>query len=151
MTWTRKDLLHIEGLTASEIKRILDTAKPMKDIMHRTVKKLPTFRGKSVINLFFESSTRTRSSFETAAKILGADTSSLAVAQSSVNKGETLLDTVRTLQAMNPDIVVIRHASFLEQHILSLKKFALELSMVEMVSTSILPKLSWTSTPCKNT
>lgn len=111
MTWTRKDLLHIEGLTASEIKRILDTAKPMKDIMHRTVKKLPTFRGKSVINLFFESSTRTRSSFETAAKILGADTSSLAVAQSSVNKGETLLDTVRTLQAMNPDIVVIRHAS----------------------------------------
>lgn len=111
MGWSRKDLLHIEDLHAKEIQLILNTAKPMKEIMSRAVKKLPTFRGKSVYNLFFESSTRTRTSFETAAKILGADTSSLAVAQSSLNKGETLLDTVRTLQAMKPDLVVIRHSS----------------------------------------
>ncbi|WP_018212683.1 aspartate carbamoyltransferase catalytic subunit [Desulfitobacterium hafniense] len=111
MGWSRKDLLHIEDLSAKEIQLILKTAKPMKEIMSRAVKKLPTFRGKSVYNLFFESSTRTRTSFETAAKILGADTSSLAVAQSSLNKGETLLDTVRTLQAMKPDLVVIRHSS----------------------------------------
>lgn len=111
MKWNRKDVLHIENLTREEIELIIQTAKPMKEILFRPIKKLPTFRGKSVINLFYESSTRTRSSFETAAKVLGADTSSLAVAQSSVNKGETLYDTARTLQAMNPDLVVIRHAS----------------------------------------
>lgn len=111
MQWHRKDLLHIESLSREEIELIIRTAKPMKDILFRPIKKLPTFRGKSVATLFYESSTRTRTSFETAAKVLGADTSSLAVAQSSVNKGETLFDTSRTLQAMNPDIVVIRHAS----------------------------------------
>lgn len=111
MKWNRKDLLHIESLTREEIELIIQTAKPMKDILFRPIKKLPTFRGKSVVNLFYESSTRTRTSFETAAKVLGADTTSLAVAQSSVTKGETLYDTARTLQAMNPDIVVIRHAS----------------------------------------
>lgn len=119
MGWKRKDILHMEDLKVKEIQLILNTAKPMKEIMSRAVKKLPTFRGKSVYNLFFESSTRTRTSFETAAKILGADTSSLAVAQSSLNKGETLLDTVRTLQAMNPDIVVIRHSSSGAAHFLA--------------------------------
>lgn len=109
--WTRKDLLDLENLNREEIEIILNTAKPMKEILLRPVKKLPTFRGKSVFNLFFESSTRTRTSFETAAKVLGADTASLAIAQSSVNKGESLLDTARTLQAMQPDLVVIRHAS----------------------------------------
>jgi aspartate carbamoyltransferase catalytic subunit len=111
MRWTRKDILHLEELSKQEIETVLNTAKPMKEILMRSVKKLPTFRGKSVFNLFFEPSTRTRTSFETAAKILGADTASLAVAQSSVSKGETLLDTARTLQAMQPDIVVIRHSS----------------------------------------
>lgn len=111
MRWTRKDILHLEELSQQEIETVLNTAKPMKEILMRSVKKLPTFRGKSVFNLFFEASTRTRTSFETAAKVLGADTASLAVAQSSVNKGETLLDTARTLQAMQPDIVVIRHSS----------------------------------------
>lgn len=111
MKWNRKDVLHLENLNSEEIELILQTAKPMKEILLRPIKKLPTFRGKSVMNLFYEASTRTRTSFETAAKVLGADTASLAVAQSSVNKGETLYDTARTLQAMQPDIVVIRHAS----------------------------------------
>lgn len=119
MGWTRKDILHIEDLNLTEIQTILNTTKPMKEILSRAVKKLPTFRGKSVYTLFFESSTRTRTSFETAAKILGADTASLAVAQSSVNKGESLLDTARTLQAMKPDIVVIRHASSGAAHFLA--------------------------------
>lgn len=111
MKWNRKDVLQLEDLSGEEIELILHTAKPMKEILFRPIKKLPTFRGKSVINLFYENSTRTKTSFETAAKVLGADTSSLAVAQSSVNKGESLYDTARTLQAMQPDIVVIRHAS----------------------------------------
>ncbi|WP_434511538.1 aspartate carbamoyltransferase catalytic subunit [Desulfitobacterium sp. AusDCA] len=111
MKWNRKDVLQLEDLSREEIELILHTAKPMKEILFRPIKKLPTFRGKSVINLFYENSTRTKTSFETAAKVLGADTSSLAVAQSSVNKGESLYDTARTLQAMQPDIVVIRHAS----------------------------------------
>ncbi|AGA70182.1 aspartate carbamoyltransferase [Desulfitobacterium dichloroeliminans LMG P-21439] len=119
MGWTRKDILHMEDLKPSEIQIIINTAKPMKEILSRAVKKLPTFRGRSVYNLFFESSTRTRTSFETAAKILGADTTSLAVAQSSVNKGESLLDTVRTLQAMKPDLVVIRHSSSGAAHFLA--------------------------------
>jgi len=119
MAWSRKDILHIEDLDLQEIQLILNTAKPMKEILFRAVKKLPTCRGKSVYNLFFESSTRTRTSFETAAKILGADTTSLAVAQSSLNKGESLLDTVRTLQAMKPDVVVIRHASSGAAHFLA--------------------------------
>lgn len=122
MKWTRKDILNLETLSREEIETVLSTAKPMKEILLRPVKKLPTFRGKSVFTLFFESSTRTRTSFETAAKVLGADTASLAVAQSSVKKGETLLDTARTLQAMQPDLVVIRHSSsgaaeFLAEHL----------------------------------
>lgn len=119
MKWTRKDILHLEGLEQKEIEFILNTAKPMKEILLRPIKKLPTLRGKAVFNLFFEASTRTRTSFETAAKILGADTASLAVAQSSVSKGETLLDTARTLEAMQPDVVVIRHASSGAAHFLA--------------------------------
>jgi aspartate carbamoyltransferase catalytic subunit len=119
MKWTRKDILHLEGLEQKEIEFILNTAKPMKEVLLRPIKKLPTLRGKAVFNLFFEASTRTRTSFETAAKILGADTASLAVAQSSVSKGETLLDTARTLEAMQPDVVVIRHASSGAAHFLA--------------------------------
>lgn len=111
MTWQRKDLLGLEHLSAEEIKFIIKTAKPMKDILLRPIKKLPTLRGKSIINLFYENSTRTRTSFETAGKVLGADTTSISVAQSSVQKGESLLDTAKTLQAMHPDVVVIRHSA----------------------------------------
>ncbi|NBJ15444.1 MAG: aspartate carbamoyltransferase catalytic subunit [Dehalobacter sp. 4CP] len=111
MKWKHKDLLDLDKLTAEEIKHILKTAAPMKEILARPNKKLPTLRGKSVVMLFYENSTRTRTSFETAAKILGADTSNIAVAQSSVSKGETLLDTAKTLQAMKVDLVVIRHGS----------------------------------------
>ncbi|WP_368294041.1 aspartate carbamoyltransferase catalytic subunit [Dehalobacter sp. TBBPA1] len=111
MNWKHKDLLDLDILTAEEIKHILKTAAPMKEILARPNKKLPTLRGKSVVMLFYENSTRTRTSFETAAKILGADTSNIAVAQSSVSKGETLLDTAKTLQAMKVDLVVIRHGS----------------------------------------
>ncbi len=120
--WQHKDLLGLEGLTSAEIEHILRTAKPMKEILMRPVKKLPTLRGKAVFNLFYEASTRTRTSFETAAKVLGADTASIAVAQSSVSKGETLFDTARTLEAMRPDLVVVRHqasgaAEFLAKHL----------------------------------
>lgn len=111
MKWMHKDLLDLNNLTAQEIEHILRTAVPMKEILSRPIKKLPTLRGKSVVLLFYESSTRTRTSFESAAKILGADTTNISVAQSSVNKGETLLDTAKTLQAMNVDLVIIRHSS----------------------------------------
>ncbi|NLP43721.1 MAG: aspartate carbamoyltransferase catalytic subunit [Peptococcaceae bacterium] len=111
MKWKHKDLLDLDVLQAEEIEHILHTAGPMKEILQRPIKKLPTLRGKSVVLLFYESSTRTRTSFETAAKILGADTTNFSVTQSSVNKGESLLDTARTLQAMNVDLVIVRHAS----------------------------------------
>lgn len=111
MKWKHKDLLDLDNLTSKEIEYILQTAVPMKEILSRPIKKLPTLRGKSVVLLFYESSTRTRTSFESAAKILGADTTNFSVAQSSVNKGESLLDTAKTLQAMNVDLVVVRHSS----------------------------------------
>ncbi|WP_206812943.1 aspartate carbamoyltransferase catalytic subunit [Paradesulfitobacterium ferrireducens] len=111
MKWKRKDILDLESLTQEEILHILHTAKPMKEILLRPIKKLPTLRGKSMMNLFYENSTRTRTSFETAAKVLSADTSSIAVAQSSVSKGETLLDTAKTIEAMRVDLVVIRHSA----------------------------------------
>lgn len=111
MKWRHKDLLDLENLTAEEIEHILQTAIPMKEILSRPIKKLPTLRGKSIVLLFYESSTRTRTSFESAAKILGADTTNFSVAQSSVNKGESLLDTAKTLQAMNVDLVIVRHSS----------------------------------------
>lgn len=111
MKWKHKDLLDLDNLTAAEIKHILQTAVPMKEILARPNKKLPTLRGKSVVLLFYETSTRTRTSFETAAKILGADTTNFSAVQSSVSKGESLLDTAKTLQAMNPDLIITRHAS----------------------------------------
>ncbi|UWG96099.1 aspartate carbamoyltransferase catalytic subunit [Dehalobacter sp. DCM] len=111
MNWKHKDLLDLDNLTAEEIRHILTTAAPMKEIVLRPIKKLPTLRGKSVVMLFYENSTRTRTSFESAAKILGADTTNIAVASSSVSKGETLLDTAKTLQAMQVDLVILRHGS----------------------------------------
>jgi aspartate carbamoyltransferase catalytic subunit len=114
-----RHLLGIAGMDASEITLILDTAEAMKEIAARPIKKVPTLRGRTVVNLFFEPSTRTRTSFEVAEKRLSADTLSIAAATSSVTKGETLIDTVRNLEAMAPDMIVIRHASSGAPHLLS--------------------------------
>lgn len=110
MNFTRKHLLGIRELEASEITHLLDTAQSFRDVSKREVKKVPALRGRTVINLFFESSTRTRTSFEIAAKRLSADAINISVATSSVSKGETLLDTARNLEAMAPDCIVIRHS-----------------------------------------
>jgi aspartate carbamoyltransferase catalytic subunit len=107
--WTRKDLLGIAELSAAEIELILDTADSFAEIGERPIKKVPTLRGKTVINLFFEASTRTRSSFEIAEKRLSADNINFSTSGSALEKGETLVDTALNLQAMAPDLVVIRH------------------------------------------
>jgi aspartate carbamoyltransferase catalytic subunit len=114
-----RHLLGIDGLDADEITLILDTAEAMKEIGGRAIKKVPTLRGRTVVNLFFEPSTRTRTSFEIAEKRLSADTLSVATATSSVTKGESLLDTVRNLEAMSPDMIVMRHASSGAPHLLA--------------------------------
>ncbi len=106
-----KDLLGLAALSAEQIRYILDTAEPFKEISERQIKKVPTLRGMTVVNLFFEPSTRTRISFEFAEKRLSADTVNVASSGSSVSKGETLVDTARNLEAMRIDMVVIRHAS----------------------------------------
>ncbi len=119
VTLRSRHLLGIDGLEAREIQLILDTAEAMKEIGTRSVKKVPTLRGRTVVNLFFEPSTRTRTSFEVAEKRLSADTLSIATAMSSVTKGESLLDTVRNIEAMAPDMIVIRHASSGAPHLLA--------------------------------
>jgi len=113
-----KDLLGIDQLSVDEIKLILDTAEALREVSDRPVKKVPALRGKTVINLFFEPSTRTRSSFEVAEKRLSADILNFAASTSSVSKGETLLDTAHNLEAMSPDIIVIRHESAGAPHLL---------------------------------
>lgn len=109
MSEPRKDLLQIEDLSREEIEHVLDAAQPFKDLFKRSVKKVPTLQGKTVLSLFYEPSTRTSSSFEVAAKRLSADVTSLDVDSSSVVKGESVLDTVDTLQAMRADYIIIRH------------------------------------------
>jgi aspartate carbamoyltransferase catalytic subunit len=106
-----KDLLALEPLSADQINLILDTAEPFKEISERAIKKVPTLRGATIVNLFFEASTRTRISFEFAEKRLSADTVNVASTGSSVSKGETLVDTARNLEAMRIDMVVIRHGA----------------------------------------
>jgi len=115
----KKDLLGIGDLTRDEIYLILDTAEAMREIGQRPIKKVPTLRGKTVVNLFYEPSTRTRTSFEIAEKRLSADTLNIAVATSSVLKGETLADTAMNIEAMAPDVIVLRHASSGACHLLS--------------------------------
>jgi len=115
----QKDLLGIEQLSVEEIRLIMDTADALAQVADRPVKKVPTLRGKTVINLFFEPSTRTRSSFELAEKRLSADILNFTASTSSVSKGETLLDTARNLESMAPDIIVVRHASAGAPHMLS--------------------------------
>ncbi len=117
-----KDLLGLAPLSAEQIRLVLDTAVPFREISERQIKKVPTLRGMTIVNLFFEASTRTRISFEFAEKRLSADTVNVAVAGSSVSKGETLVDTARNLEAMKIDMVVIRHpasgaAQFLAERI----------------------------------
>ena len=114
-----KDLLGIADLTPDDITLILDTAEAMKEVGSRAIKKVPALRGKTVVNLFFEPSTRTRTSFEIAEKRLSADTLNVAASSSSVTKGETLVDTALNLEAMSPDMIVLRHASSGACHLLS--------------------------------
>ena len=110
MKWSKKDLLGISELTKEEILFILDSTDSFKDISKRDIKKVPTLRGKTVITLFYEPSTRTRTSFEIAAKRLSADTINITASTSSYVKGETLKDTARNLESMRPDAIIIRHS-----------------------------------------
>jgi len=110
MNWKRKDLIGLEILSREEIETILKTAKSFKEISTRSIKKVPALRGKTVVNLFFEPSTRTRTSFELAAKRLSADVLSFDVSTSSVSKGETIVDTAKNIEAMKVDCFIVRHS-----------------------------------------
>ncbi len=109
--WRKKDLLGLEYLTKEEIELIIDNAKSFKEVLGRPLRKVPTLRGKTVVNLFYEPSTRTRTSFELAAKRLSADVITIVKESSSIQKGETLIDTGRNLEALKIDIIVVRHNS----------------------------------------
>jgi aspartate carbamoyltransferase catalytic subunit len=111
MKFEKKDILGIKDLSVDEINLILETAESFLEISTRKIKKVPTLRGKTIINLFYEASTRTRTSFEIAGKRLSADTINISASTSSVVKGETLIDTARNLEAMNPDVIVLRHSA----------------------------------------
>jgi len=119
INWTRKDLLGLEELSKEEIELILETADSFKEVSERPVKKVPALRGKTVVNLFFESSTRTRTSFELAAKRLSADVVNIAIQTSSVSKGETFKDTAKNIEAMKIDIIIMRHAASGAPHMLA--------------------------------
>jgi aspartate carbamoyltransferase catalytic subunit len=119
VTLAKKDVLEMESLSVDEIQAILDTAETLKEISTRSIKKVPTLRGKTVIHFFYEPSTRTKTSFEIAAKRLSADTVSISASTSSIVKGETLVDTARNLEAMNPDAIVIRHPAAGAPHLLA--------------------------------
>src|SRR5256712_7147935 len=119
MSWDRKHLLDIESLTPDEIITVLDTALAFKGVGERAIKKAPALRGKTVVNLFIEPSTRTRISFELAAHRLSADVINFTAEASSLKKGETLKDTARNLEALNADIIIIRHSATGAPHFLS--------------------------------
>lgn len=119
MEFNRKDLLGLEDFSSEEIKFILDTAESFKEISEREIKKVPTLRGKTVVHFFYEPSTRTRTSFEIAAKRLSADTVSLTASTSSLVKGETLADTALNLEAMRPDAIILRHSFSGAPHLLA--------------------------------
>ena len=119
MQFSRKHLLGLEGFSKEEILYILDTAKSFREVLSRPIPKVPTLRGKTIVNLFFEASTRTRISFELAEKRLSADSVNFAVSTSSVKKGETLRDTARNIEAMKIDMVVMRHSAAGAPHFLS--------------------------------
>ena len=119
MKLNRKDILGIQELSVEEINLILETADSFIEVSTREIKKVPTLRGKTIINLFYEASTRTRTSFEIAGKRLSADTINISASTSSVVKGETLIDTAKNLEAMNPDVIVIRHSAAGAPHMLA--------------------------------
>ena len=119
MRWTRKDLLDLQSLSVEEITAVLDTARAFKAVGERTIKKVPALRGKTVINLFIEPSTRTRISFELAAQRLSADIINFTAEASSLKKGETLKDTARNLEALNADFIIIRHSAAGAPHFLA--------------------------------
>jgi aspartate carbamoyltransferase catalytic subunit len=119
MQFRKKDLLGIKQLEPEEIEVILETAETFKEISTRTIKKVPTLRGRTVVHLFYEPSTRTRTSFEIAAKRLSADTFNISASTSSIVKGETLLDTAKNLEAMSPDVIVLRHSAAGAPHMLA--------------------------------
>ncbi|RJQ60502.1 MAG: aspartate carbamoyltransferase catalytic subunit [Desulfobacteraceae bacterium] len=127
MQFARKDILDMASLSQEEIRRILETAEGMKEISTRSIKKVPTLRGKTVILFFYEPSTRTRTSFDIAAKRLSADTHAISASTSSIVKGETLIDTAKNLQAMEPDVIVLRHSYSGAPHL-----------MAQMVNASII-------------
>jgi aspartate carbamoyltransferase catalytic subunit len=111
MGWTRKDLLAMRDLDAAEILLLIDTAATLQEIAGRQIKKVPALRGKTIVNLFYESSTRTRTSFEIAGKWLSADVVNFSASGSSASKGESFIDTAKNIAAMSPDVVVVRHSS----------------------------------------
>ncbi len=119
MRFTKKDILDIDSLEPHEISMILDTAQGMKEISERPVKKVPTLRGKTIVLFFQEPSTRTKLSFDTAAKRLSADSISISKSSSSIVKGETLIDTAKNLEAMRPDVIVLRHPSSGAPHLIA--------------------------------
>ena len=119
MIWTKKDILDIDSLSVDEINLILETAAGLKGISERPIKKVPTLRGKTIVLFFLEPSTRTRISFDIAAKRLSADSISIAASSSSIVKGESLIDTARNIEAMKPDILVVRHSAAGAPHLLA--------------------------------
>ena len=119
MDWRRKHVLGLADFGREEIEFVIDTARSMEEVLTRDTKKVPALRGKTVVNLFFEASTRTRTSFELAGKRLSADVVNFSAQTSSVTKGETLLDTAKNIEAMKPDILVVRHAASGSPHFLS--------------------------------
>src|SRR5947207_2016458 len=108
-SWSRRHILDLDDFTADEIELVLDTADAMKEVLAREVPRVPALRGTTIVTLFYEASTRTRASFELAAKVLGADVINVSASGSSVAKGESLVDTVKTLQAIGADVLVMRH------------------------------------------
>ena len=122
--WTKKDLLGLRELTAADIRLLLATAESFREISLRPIKKVPALRGKTVVNLFFEPSTRTRTSFELAAKRLSADIINISPSTSSLSKGETILDTIKNLEALKVDIIVIRHAAAGVPHLIARHAYA---------------------------
>ena len=119
MEWRRRHVLGLSDFRTEEIEFVVDTARSMEEVLTRDIKKVPALRGKTVVNLFFEASTRTRTSFEMAGKRLSADVVNFSSSTSSITKGETLLDTARNIEAMKPSILVIRHAASGAPHFLS--------------------------------
>lgn len=117
--FVHKNILGLEQMSSADIDHVINTAFSFKEISTRSIKKVPTLRGKTIINFFFEPSTRTRLSFEIAAKRMSADTFNISASTSSATKGETLIDTAKNLQAMNPDIIIIRHSSSGAPHLLA--------------------------------